>query len=62
MLVRIQSRAVVLMRLIVMNRIRIVIAAVAAFGFLVVYNGLVHLVILAGPNKQTEHLRRVDFS
>ena len=44
------------------NRIRIVIAAVTAFGFSMVYNGLVHLVILAGPNKQTEHLRRADFS
>lgn len=44
------------------NKIRLLIAAMLSFVFSIVYNGLVHLVILSSANKQVESLRRVDFS
>ena len=44
------------------GKIRLLIAALISFVFSIVYNGLVHLVILGTANKRVESLRRVDFS
>ncbi|HOI82601.1 MAG: hypothetical protein WCS47_09180 [Thermovirgaceae bacterium] len=44
------------------GKIRLLIAAMISFVFSIVYNGLVHLVILGTANKRVESLRRVDFS
>lgn len=44
------------------DKVRLLIAAVISFVFSILYNGLVHLVILRTANKQVESLRRVDFS
>jgi len=42
--------------------IKIFFAVLASFVFSILYNGLVHLVILGQANKMTEPLRRPDFS
>ncbi len=44
------------------NKIRLLIATALSFVFSLMYNALVHLVILSTANKQVESLRRVDFS
>jgi len=44
------------------NKIRLFFAVILSYVFSIVYNGLVHLVILGTANKQVELLRRVDFS
>lgn len=44
------------------NKIRLFIAVILSYFFSILYNGLVHLVILGTANKQVELLRRVDFS
>ncbi|HQI00093.1 MAG TPA: hypothetical protein PLA18_02355 [Deltaproteobacteria bacterium] len=44
------------------HKIRLLAAAVLSFVFSVLYNGLVHLVILGSANRQVEALRRADFS
>jgi len=44
------------------NKIRLFIAVILSYIFSILYNGLVHLVILGTANKQVELLRRVDFS
>jgi hypothetical protein len=43
------------------NKARLLIAATLSFVFSVLYNGLVHLVILGTANKQAEPLKRADF-
>ncbi|MEE9911628.1 MAG: hypothetical protein K4571_07875 [Deltaproteobacteria bacterium] len=44
------------------TKIRLLMATLLSFVFSLVYNGLVHFVILGSANRQTEQLRRVDFS
>ena len=43
------------------NTIRLLIATLLSFAFSLLYNGLVHWVILGPANKQVESLMRVDF-
>jgi len=44
------------------KKIRFLLAAMLSFVFSILYNGIVHLVILGEANQQVESLRRVDFS
>jgi len=44
------------------DKVRFLIASVISFTFSMLYNGIVHLIILSTVNKQVESLRRVDFS
>ena len=44
------------------NFIRILVNAFVLFLFSLLYNGLVHMVLLANANKQIEALKRADFS
>ena len=41
---------------------KFLVATGLSFIFSIIYNGLVHLVILSAANKQAEFLRRADFS